>query len=689
MPLTTFDIFDTLLTRLVAPPTAVFLLVGRRVVAEGIAEVTPQSLASARREAERRARLNRGGGEVALDDIYRELAAGHGWSEVVAARIKELELEVEADVIRVTPEAARRLSVARENGSVAFLSDMYLPADFIRQLLQKHGLWSDGDKLYMSCEHGHSKACGTMYRHVSVEQGVPLSQITHVGNDLYADIRRARRAGVNVAPFLECNPNRYEGILEQAAGATNGLSGLLAAASRMARLQTPAANPRLAVIRDVAASVAGPLLAAFAMWILRTARQEKLGRLYFMARDGQLLLDITRRLADRMGIAIDLRYLHCSRRATLLPAIFDASEREVRWTLEGGDAPTVNRVLQLLSLTAAEVSDALVAAGFPESTWDAPLQASAADRLMSLITTGPVRSKVLECAETARNALTEYLRGQGCLDGTPFGFVDLGWSGSSQAALSAILFKHGISTTTGLYLGISKRQRRTGNERLLAFLRDRESSVGYVYHLPAVEALFEAFCTADHGMTVGYDPAQPQSGLDARPRIVTPDRSAWDWGIPLVRDTLASFMTQLLVDPRYADLHADVRAPVAELVEAFWSTPSAAEASVWGTFPFEDDALGQHRSELARPYGILHVLPAFVRGSPPRTGPTTWFAGAMRRTAWPIRILMTLATSPGTLLGRLLPRGVIRAPRRAARWLLDRTPMGRSGGVRFLFGATR
>src|SRR6266487_327166 len=72
-----FDVFDTLLTRAVGSPEALFLALGRRLFQAGLIAVTPEAFARARIEAERRAYKNAGRttGECTLDTIYAELGA--------------------------------------------------------------------------------------------------------------------------------------------------------------------------------------------------------------------------------------------------------------------------------------------------------------------------------------------------------------------------------------------------------------------------------------------------------------------------------------------------------------------------------------------------------------------------------------------------------------------------------------
>ena len=85
-------------------------------------------------------------------------------------------------------------------------------------------------------------------------------------------------------------PTRFEALLAAAGGP---LAPGFAAAAARARARVPAAAPQ-AALRDVAAGVAAPMLVSYAAWILRDAARRGLARVYFLARDGQVLFEIAR-----------------------------------------------------------------------------------------------------------------------------------------------------------------------------------------------------------------------------------------------------------------------------------------------------------------------------------------------------------------------------------------------------------
>ena len=153
-----FDVFDTVLTRVVSPPTAAFKLVEERVRDVLPRGGCPSTFAKARQAAQQRAQRWHGP-RTTLAHIYQELSyvnQSTDWE-----RVKETELEVERDLLVPVPQGEALLKSSRAEGHpVVFISDMYLPAAFIRAQLEVHNLWMPGDRLFVSCEHGSKKGHG-------------------------------------------------------------------------------------------------------------------------------------------------------------------------------------------------------------------------------------------------------------------------------------------------------------------------------------------------------------------------------------------------------------------------------------------------------------------------------------------------------------------------------------------------
>jgi predicted HAD superfamily hydrolase len=192
--LLTFDVFDTVLARNVLVPHHVHVEIGRRLKAAGIRSGVFYKRARLRAEGD----ANRARGATAkLGEIHDLLAARPGWTEDQRERAGDVELEVErAERLRL-PHGAALLTCARQAGKFAgFISDMYLPSAFIRNLLDQAGLWDERDRLWVSCEAGASKADGALFRKVQSEAGIEYGDWLHLGDNPKGDGKAPESLGI-------------------------------------------------------------------------------------------------------------------------------------------------------------------------------------------------------------------------------------------------------------------------------------------------------------------------------------------------------------------------------------------------------------------------------------------------------------------------------------------------------------
>ncbi|MBC8019487.1 MAG: hypothetical protein H7X83_13365 [Verrucomicrobia bacterium] len=196
-----FDVFDTVLTRMVLRPKDVFHLVGQRLAACP-AELPPRlcnGFWCARVWSEFMARRRSVAEDITLLNIYESLALDFGLNDSGRKFLAETELAVESEVLVPIDGAAALLSAARADGAgLAFISDMYLPSGFIQGVLERVGLFLPEDRLYVSGELGKSKGSGNLFRHVLGDLGIPPGQLVHCGDNPVTDCRVPRALGIRL-----------------------------------------------------------------------------------------------------------------------------------------------------------------------------------------------------------------------------------------------------------------------------------------------------------------------------------------------------------------------------------------------------------------------------------------------------------------------------------------------------------
>lgn len=642
--LSSFDVFDTLLTRVTGSPSTLYLLLGRRLMKEGIIGCSAEGFAHARRNAQQRAWENAGRGEITLQQIYAELGYSLRLSEEQCQRVLEAECALEEELLRPVPGVQQRVSEARTRGDrIAFVSDMYLPSEFIQRQLAKHRLWEEGDLLLVSCEYGKCKSSGALFGELLRQGNCRPALVSHCGNHAHADLRSARNVGFAVDPFPTGNLNRYEELLEAYAAPTEGLSSLMGGASRLARLSTPTASEKDEAIRDVAAGVAAPMLAGYVLWILQRAQQLDLKRLYFVSRDGHILVQIARRLAPALSVDCELRYLYGSRQAWHLAGITqEIDEAKLEWILDDTPQVSVRSWLRRLSIDPEEVRSLLLRFGLDERQWSRHLKLEERTVLRELLENGKLRQIIKERAAEKRVMVTKYLEQEGLLDCSRWGLVDIGWQAKCQDSLADILAVAGALPPIGFYFGLNGGSSGEQFGVREAYMYDRRFDLGFY---PTQRAnpyiLMEVFCAAPHGSVVGYREEQGQ---------VVPvlgeggNQENLLWGLPLMQQTICRFTDNLSSCLATANPFADVRAATLKTMRTFLETPTVQEASAWGEFSIRDEQAGDFRCHIARAYSPKHdIRRLFTSEADPRSA-RLWSQGSLAISPLPIRFLFRTLT---------------------------------------------
>ena len=453
---------------------------------------------------------------------------------------------------------------------------------------------------------------------------------------------------------------RYEGIMESGRDWPGDLGERLASASRAARAAVTVASEREAAIRDVAAGVAAPALITFVLWLLEEARRRGLRRLRFLSRDGQVLYELTRRLAGAAGSSLDLEYVYSSRLTWSLAATDPRRLAEAPWLLNSFIKSNAFDICARLGLPTAEFRPVMLDCGVslnPDVRADQPAQASALRRF--------VASPEVVLAAAARITMMRGLvlgyAAQHQLADVGTGLVDIGWTGRMAGSFIELCEAAGMSTgrPTVLFWGHEPRPATgwTDPDRVAAYMYNTATGQGLQWRVPDAPFILETFCMGDHGIVSGY---QEDSDGTIRPEVLSPRNEAADaWGLALYRSVLYAFTEALAAEGGLPP--GDPRPLVHRVLDAFWCHPTQAEALAWGSYPYDSDPAGTAIRALARPFTVTD----HVRGD------RAWLAGALALSTPSARdaYLDTaseheLAGAPATdlstqLLSRGFPRGSV------------------------------
>jgi FMN phosphatase YigB (HAD superfamily) len=635
-----FDVFDTLLVRSIPSREAVFAIVGRNL--GSMTTLSSEEFSAARIRGEERAQDTTPREEITLHEIYQALAARGAIRPEDTRRAEAVELDVEASLLRPIALGVRRVEDARASGRrVIFVSDMYLPADFIEAQLKHHGIWRDGDGCYVSSAFGKRKRDRSLYREVIAREGVLASRILHIGDNLVSDGLQARAVGLRAELQPQGRLNRYERILDAHESARCPLNSAMAGAARLARLQLLEDPRSHAGVLDVATGVAAPTLTAFLIWLLSEAKKRHLRRLYFLSRDGQPLAEMCARLVQKLGLAVECRYIYASRQVWCKAATIEPSASNLDWAWVHTVDLSIADLLGRMSIAPAEVTDSLAALGFTGADYARNLALHERRHLRGLVGFPAVRALIRERAVETRELLLDYLRQEGLVgSGDPYGVVDLGWHAKMQDALSVLLNLAGEPSPPWFFFGLENYSDAVDPSLRQAYFYDRPRREGLIDVVPELTSPLEAFCSADHGTLVAL--ARETGGAHVLP--VLNQSGPVFAGLQSMRRSFAGFIDHL--DVRSVEIFVDQRWAVAKLLRAFWIAPTRHDAEVWGReFRWEDGFGGKATWwPMADSYSLGDLLAAARTGRRPRSNHVLWHEASLALTpsylAFPLKVIL-------------------------------------------------
>jgi predicted HAD superfamily hydrolase len=605
-----FDVFDTSLVRIWAKPTDLFWEVGYQLQKDNLIQISPESWSSLRMESERIAREIGSYYEVTLEEIYEQLARSLNWSIVEAEKAKQKELEIELLSLRSVPTTQKRIqSLHQANERVIYISDMYLSEEVIRNFLKESKVWAPGSTLYVSSETRINKGSGKLFQYCLAEEAVKPSQFKHVGDNRTADVKVPKKLGIPVEFFTQAHLNRYEQKIAEATQFPLKFRSLLAGASRLTRLQSQETSLKNQVIWETTASAIAPMLFGFVYWCLVEAQNKGIQRLYFVARDGQILHKIAKVICQNWGFAIDCCYLYGSRQAWHMPAIQEIGEVELDWILFGTDITThfltIRSICDRINISPEQIKNVLNRYGFSEEKWDLNLQQQERNLMQNIFTEKEVTDLIVATAASYREKAIGYFRQEGIGNGVPFGFVDVGWSGRTQRSFSKLLSFAGIypeSGVHGFYFALQSRVKPFNEDRLFAYFYDVDKPSGDRYFLCKYRCLFELFMAADHGSTIKYE----QNNNEYFPVLrQQKNKEAVNWGLYVLQNAAVEFATQLTTNLDSQECTTDLLVEMAEILsKEFVLTPSYQEAEVFGSFVMAGDMTENTFFELAPIYSL-------------------------------------------------------------------------------------
>lgn len=596
--LISFDAFDTLITRPLQYPSDVFLLSGYKLKRAFDSLVEPDEWLRIRQLAESQARKAGMGREVTLVEVYREIAASTDLPTDFLVAAQEIEIALEKRLLRPIASMVETFNTFSNLGRTAVISDTYFSRADIEGMLSGCGVQVDPADLFISSESGYTKRTGSLF---AIAKGGNRKHL-HIGDNVFSDLFRVWLSRGRAAPFFKASPTRPERKLGASGIEPQLLRSALCGSARTARLRVTGATAHDLSLAEVSSGFTAPLLLTFVVWLLKQAEVRKIDRLFFLARDGQILLSIARKIADAYDLRTNLTYLHVSRQALHLPALVDVAMDDLNiFSFKSGqslvdvfkkfevdiDHPAISRFQRLHGIRSALAAMTLSELG---------------EVIDKIKTDDQVCRLINSTASAARGLLLEYLNQSGFFAAGNVGVVDIGWRGNLQRSLAQVARRRDAGFDErlfGFYFGLYDRPKNCGSLEDFLSASIAESLKPFVRG-----SMFEALCAADHGTTTGY--GRTSDGSVAA-KFLTPDNpEAMEWGLRIQHEVINAYVDDVLAVLTEAGINIldcleGLSQGVAIVTRMVVGSPSRDDARALGSFPHASDQLHSVFEEIAPP----------------------------------------------------------------------------------------
>lgn len=459
-----FDIFDTLLKRDVLQPIDVFQLIGKKN--------NDPTFCKKRIEAESNLRKVCGKEEITLDAIYEELDKKY-------QPYKNVELELEKNLLHRNPVLYPVYQYCKETGKIVVItSDMYLPEQFLKDILHAQGF--DFDFCFISSSCGVQKVTGNLFKMMLSNVNISPKDIIHIGDSVRGDYLGARKAGIK-SILIPKVINHTEWInlkdKKQQTNFNNFINNHL--------------DTSMSHYAQFGYAYFGPVLYGFVQWLHEAIGNKKI---FFFARDGY----IVKKTYNALYPECPTDYIYLSRRALSVPLLWKHSE----WT-EFPHYITITRyftvriLLERLGLNPEKYKYRIQEFHL---TLDSDLHDSNFLHNKSLKEFyQSIRDDVVKNSEDEFKCLKAYFKEKDFSG--DIAVMDIGWNGSMQRYLVEIMEAIGVNVhMDGYYFGMRK-------------VLKKSSVHGYIYEpsrmqmepvISFMQGLFESFFLSREGSTKRY-----------------------------------------------------------------------------------------------------------------------------------------------------------------------------------------
>lgn len=503
-----FDIFDTLIERPFSDPSHIFWGL-KNIIPEASWDEFISARKASRNLAAKRDFMN--GEEVSLLNRYKAVCDEVGLDASLAERLAKAELDLDAKLCRVKSSGKSVFDIAKKKKKkIILISDTYYSSEELRYLLECSGFGFDG-LIYSSLDCGFLKHSGKIYSVVLSDIGIEPKNILHFGDNSRSDIEKAKAAGIDAiliptsrqmcgfsSDYLR-GIGKFSDDFSQSVISSLGASKIASEYCGRAKSFTHGSSSVLGY------SYLGPMMMGFARQILKDSIARGVKKVFFLARDGDIVKKCYDIISKGVVAAPISEYLYASRRSLNVAGIVSGKDVIDLLSVNFTPCPLDELLYHRFGILGSDVPDDVFGIFGYKSYRDIADWKKDSSRLIGFFSSSPVLEVILKNSKKERANLLDVYDKKGVVkDSEKLAFVDIGHSGTLQASLIKIF---NLKSTVGYYFSTndSVDLKINFSHQALSYYADRLSPRNRSHDYNKYILMFELMFQNKDGSFVKFD----------------------------------------------------------------------------------------------------------------------------------------------------------------------------------------
>lgn len=591
--LISFDIFDTIISRQVVTPDAIFKLMQDRLCCSqefvSFSNVLKNNFFEIRKSAEKYVSENLRINDDRLanfDDIYNFISTNYNLTQDQCMELKELEITIEKSNIIPIYKNINKLKQFYDSGAtVILISDMYFSSQIIRDFLLPFGEIFNHIKIYVSSECNATKRNGSLYKLIK-QNYTDFSEWIHYGDNWFSDILMAMRNGIKAKQYKLPSLQKHEKFLLKKCNYDNKIN-LITGISRKLILNRTENDIKYIF----GASFAGPILYNYAKWVIEQSLSRKINHIYFVARDGYIIKKIVDRILESFDLPLVTHYFYSSRLAARIISDLNYDDFIDCIFREKYTNKSIHKLLSILNISIDDLSQYT-----NKSTKE--LSKIKIDYLKTiLINNIDLKEFILERNKEKNTTFRKYIEQEIPQTERKVAFVDINGSGRTQDFLSQILYKKNGCICYNFYF-----------HNTLA-MQQKEYSIksSYFSSPDFVSCWIEFLCRSLQGQTIGYQNnsktniIEPILESEINPHLL-------NWGFEKYLQGILDYTYEALLCEQKNKVNINNYKFYLCMYEYIQKYLDKDFADCIGSIPFSDFGREKHCKEVASKVNIFNIL---------------------------------------------------------------------------------